>query len=121
MPKLSAREWALLEVLWERGPSTGRDVLEGTADQYNWAYNTVKTMLDRMVTKGVIGVRPVGRVREYHATLDRQQARQNAWDRLVRKAFDGRAATALSFVAARSDLTPEKRAALEALLEDLDD
>lgn len=121
MPKLSAREWALLEVLWDKGPSTGRDVLEGTAERYEWAYNTVKTMLDRMVAKGVLEVRSVGRVREYRATLDRQAAQQNAWDRLVDKAFDGRAATALSFVASRAELSPEKRAALEALLEDLDD
>src|SRR5436190_1068394 len=52
---LSETELEVLKVLWDRGPSTARemgDVLRGQGRR--WAYTTVLTLLQRLEAKGYI-------------------------------------------------------------------
>jgi predicted transcriptional regulator len=82
----------------------------------------VKTLLDRMVDKGLVNARQVGSVWEYSAALPRQKARRWAWRRFVDVAFGGALAPSLAFVAQESrKLSKDERARLKALLDELDD
>lgn len=109
-------EWDLLEVLWELGPATAPQVAEALAERRGWAYSTVKTMLDRMLKKGLVQGRRVGHVWEYSAALPRVEAQRSAWRRFVETAFGGSMAPALRFVATDAKLTRRQREALLALL-----
>ena len=63
--ELGRSEWAVMEGLWSRGRSTATDLQRDLEDAHGWAYSTVKTMLDRLVTKGFVKARRVGNVYEY--------------------------------------------------------
>ncbi len=52
--ELTKAEWALMQCLWQRGRASATELQKLLADQQGWAYSTVKTMLDRMVEKGVL-------------------------------------------------------------------
>lgn len=121
MSRISEREWALLEALWATEAATARQVAEAVRDQYDWAYTTVKTMLDRLEAKGLVTVTKVGPVRQYTAALSRRQARIGAWKGFVTKVFGGDVAPALQFLASDVDLTAADREALRTLIEGLTD
>ena len=110
-------EWDLLEVLWSAGRGTAREVAEHLQGKRGWAYSTVKTLLDRMVTKGLVHARQVGNVWEYTPAVKRLEARRSAWVDFVHKAFGGATTPALHFLAKEAKLSKKDLAALRAQLE----
>lgn len=54
LPELTKAEFDILRVLWKKGKLTVREVHEQLKDANNWAYSTTKTMMDRMVKKGLL-------------------------------------------------------------------
>jgi BlaI family penicillinase repressor len=111
-------EWRLLEALWQLQQATARQVADELHDAQQWAYSTVKTMLDRMAAKGLVNARQVGNVWEFSAAVRPDDARRSAWKRFVSSAFGGAIAPALAFIASEARLTKKQREALQALLED---
>jgi len=91
-----------------------------TSAKRGWAYSTVKTLLDRMVDKGLVGGRQIGNVWEYTASMPRNKAQRRAWRRFVDVAFGGALAPTLAFVAKESKLTKQERAELRSLLDQLE-
>jgi BlaI family transcriptional regulator, penicillinase repressor len=110
-------EWDLLEVLWEKERATAREVSEALAKKRGWAVSTVKTLLDRMVKKGLLSARQVGNVWEYTPAVRPIDARRSAWAELVGKAFGGAVAPALHFLATDAKLSKKDLAELRALLD----
>lgn len=111
-------EWDLLEALWSAERATAREVSEALEKKRGWAVSTTKTLLDRMVQKGLVNARQVGNVWEYTPALRRVDARRSAWADFVAKAFGGSAAPALHFLATEAKLSKKELAELRALLED---
>jgi BlaI family penicillinase repressor len=114
-------EWDLMEVLWTAERITAREVAEALAEKRGWAYSTVKTLLDRMVDKGLCNARQVGNVWEYTPAIGRPEARQRAWRRFVQTAFGGVTGATLQFVAKEAKLSKKERESLRALLEKMED
>lgn len=111
-PSISEGEWDILEALWERRRGTAREIGEDVHHKRAWAYSTVKTMLDRMVAKGLVNARQVGNVWEYTPGVEPAEARRSAWLRFIASAFGGAVAPALSFIAVDAPLTRKEREAL---------
>jgi predicted transcriptional regulator len=114
-------EWDLLDVLWKVERATAREVAEALADKRGWAVSTTKTLLDRMVPKGLVSARQVGNVWEYTPALRRVDARRSAWTEFVQKAFGGASAPALHFLAKEATLSKKELAELRALLDKKED
>lgn len=110
-------EWDLLEVLWAAERATAREVADALAEKRGWAVSTTKTLLDRMVAKGLVSARQVGNVWEYSPAVGRTEARRSAWAEFVAKAFGGSASPALHFLAKDAKLSKKELAELRALLE----
>jgi len=110
-------EWDLLEALWSAERATAREVSEILAKKRGWAVSTTKTLLDRMVQKGLVNARQVGNVWEYTPAVKRVDARRSAWADFVGKAFGGAPASALQFLAKDAKLSKKELAELRALLD----
>src|SRR4029453_14263597 len=119
-PEILDTEWDILDALWTAERNTARGGTDALADKRGGAYSTVKTLLDRMVEKGLVKARQVGNVWEYEPALPRRKAQRWAWRRFVDTAFGGAVAPTLAFVAEDSGLTPEQKAALRTLLDKLE-
>ncbi len=116
--KITPTDWDLLDALWKLGPATARQVADELQSTRGWAYSTVKTMLDRMVPKGLVASRQVGNVWEYTPAVEPGEAKRSAWKRFVDAAFGGAVAPALQFVVADARLTKKQREQLLALLQE---
>jgi BlaI family penicillinase repressor len=119
-PEILETEWDILDALWQAERATARQVTEALQERRGWAYSTAKTLLDRMVEKGLVQARQVGNVWEYTPGLPRQKAQRWAWRRLVDVAFGGATAPTLAFVARETRLTRREREHLRALLDQLE-
>jgi predicted transcriptional regulator len=110
-------EWDLLEALWTAQRATAREVSEVLAKKRGWAVTTTKTMLDRMVAKGLVNARQVGNVWEYTPAVRKVDARRSAWADFVAKAFGGSPAPALHFLAKEAKLSKKELDELRSLLD----
>ena len=91
--QLPPMELAIMNVLWEKGPSTVQEVqvhLEG-----NPAYTTVQTILNVMVKKGRTKRTLRGNAYKYRAALSRELAMGSAIQDLVKRMFGGSVETLL--------------------------
>jgi predicted transcriptional regulator len=84
-------ELQILNVLWERGPSTVREVLEGLPGLPKPIYTTVLTMMRLMYDKGYLDRRERGRAHVYQARLREQPVKKRLLKELVEGAFRGSA------------------------------
>lgn len=104
--------------LWEGAPATVREVRERLTGEPVWAYSTVKTLLDRLVEKGVLEAETVGLSKRYRPGLTREAARRLATRDLAEKAFGGRIGSLLHFLLEDEQLTAKERERLRELLGD---
>ena len=54
LPDLTKAEFDILRILWKSGRLSVREVHDRLIAHYDWAYSTTKTMMDRMVKKGLM-------------------------------------------------------------------
>jgi len=54
IPDLSKAEYDILRILWKEGRQTVRELHDRLHETSGWAYTTTKTMMDRMVRKGLL-------------------------------------------------------------------
>lgn len=88
-PTPTPAEQAILDILWDKGEASVREVADVLGEHRPVAYTTVLTMFSVLARKGFVSHRQEGRAYIYHATLSREQARRQALDHLLLQFFDG--------------------------------
>jgi BlaI family penicillinase repressor len=88
-PRPTHAETAILQVLWERGPCTVRDVYEVLADQRAIGYTTVLKLLQIMHDKGLVRRDESQRSHRYQAVSSQRRTRQQLVAELLDRAFGG--------------------------------
>lgn len=109
-------ELSLLRVLWERGPSTVRQVQESLEPDRAVAYTTVLKMLQTMFEKGLVERDESERSHVYQAARDRVSTQRGLLRDLLDKAFGGSARELVMMALHEEALPKGEKAAVEALL-----
>ena len=102
---LTEAEWAILKVVWDKQPCAAGDVQEALQDTRAWAYSTVKTMMNRMVAKGLLASHRVRNLQLFSACIQPAQAREGEFRRMLKRAFDGAVAPMMQFLIEGEALT----------------
>jgi predicted transcriptional regulator len=89
--KLGDLELQILNVLWEAGPSTVRQVLEALSVEPKPAYTTVLTMMRLMHEKGYLDRRERGRAHVYQTRLRERRVKRGLLREMINGAFRGSA------------------------------
>jgi BlaI family penicillinase repressor len=80
-PRLSRLELRVMDVLWERGVCSIREVEESMPERGRPAYSTVQTMIYRLeAKKAVRRVKKVGNAYLFEATISRHAAQNRLVD-----------------------------------------
>jgi len=93
LPRPTEAELAILTVLWERGPSTVRQVHEALADTRETGYTTTLKLMQIMADKGLVKRNETARTHVYAAVAGEEQTQRVLVKDLVDRAFGGSAAT----------------------------
>jgi predicted transcriptional regulator len=88
-PKPTDAELAILRILWERGPSTVRQVHEILAGDRPAAYTTALKLLQIMTEKGLVERDERDRTHIYRARLSEEVTQRQLVRDLLERAFGG--------------------------------
>src|SRR5579862_7166956 len=90
-PRPTDAELEILRVLWDRGPSTVREVYATLRREREVGYTTVLKFLQIMATKGLVERDETARAHVYKAKVAQEQTQRQLVDHLLERAFAGSA------------------------------
>ncbi len=116
-PRPTDAELELLTVLWERGPSTVREVHEAVAKRKPSVYTTVLKLLQIMAEKGLVRRDERLRAHVYEADRPREWTQRQLAGDLLQRAFGGSAKSLILGALSARKASPEELAEIRRLLE----
>lgn len=118
LPRPTDAELAILRVLWERGPSTVRQVHAVLSrERPAAAYTTALKLLQIMTEKGLVRRDETDRTHIYHPRLSQEQTQRQLVRDLLDRAFGGSASKLVMQALAARRATPEELGEIRKLIE----
>ena len=114
--ELFETEWAILQAVWDLEPVAAPTVQEALQSEKGWAYTTVKTMMDRMVKKGLLKTEKIRNLYLYSASITKDQARKSEITRTLKRAFDGALTPMMQFLIEQEELSKDELEQLRRLV-----
>ena len=84
-------ELEVLQILWEHGPCTVREVMNLLSPKRPRAYTSVMSLMSIMAEKGQLNQKPKGRAFIYSVKISRDKTQSSMLKDLLNRAFDGSA------------------------------
>ncbi len=117
--RISSAEHEVMEVLWRDSPLTAAEVAERVPAARGWSIRTVKTLLSRLLAKGILSHEEEGRRYLYRPAVAREDYVSQESRRLLDRLFGGRVTPLVAHLAERDHLSERDIAEIEALLKAL--
>ncbi len=118
LPRPTDAELAILRVLWQRGPSTVRQVQETLNGDRPTGYTTVLKFLQIMTDKGLVQRDETQRTHVYAAQLSEEQTQRQLVGDLLDRAFGGSAQKLIMQALASKKTSPKELAEIKTMLEE---
>ena len=114
--ELTEGEWAVIQAIWAKEPCAAGDVQERIGTELNWSYGTVKTMMDRMVEKGLLSTERIRNLTLYRSVITRAEAQSREVMGAIKRAFNGAMTPMMQFLLDSGELSGEQLDDLEAMI-----
>lgn len=115
---ISDAEWVVMEVLWRLGSATAGDVIAKLATEKDWNHRTIRTLLARLVEKGVVEAVATGNRSFYRPAVRREKCVRQESRTFLEKVFGGDATELLVHFVRNSKMNAEELQRLRKLLDD---
>ena len=120
IPRPTDAELAILRVLWERGPSTVREVHDALSSTHDTGYTTVLKLLQIMTDKRLVVRDESQRAHIYAAHESEQRTQRQLLGDLIDRAFGGSPAKLVMQALSGSKATAEELTAIRQMLEQME-
>jgi predicted transcriptional regulator len=117
-PKPTASELEILHVLWERGPSTVREVHQALSDKRPIGYTSVLKLMQIMTAKGTLRRNEQQRAHIYEAVQPAEKTKRQLALDVLQRVFDGSASQLMMHALADRKASKEEVDELRRLLND---
>lgn len=114
--ELTEAEWAIVKAVWDNQPCAAPTVQEVLESKKGWSYSTVKTLMDRMVAKGLLKTERIRNLILYRSAITKKKAQKGEIMRAVKRAFDGALTPMMQFLLDNNSLSKRELAELEAMI-----
>ncbi|WNG29423.1 BlaI/MecI/CopY family transcriptional regulator [Cystobacter fuscus] len=122
LPRPTDAELAILQVLWERGPSTVREVHEAlNKGDASTGYTTVLKLMQIMTEKGLVERDESQRAHVYRTRASQQKTQRQLVTDLLNRAFGGSPARLAMQALSTKKASAEELAELRQLLDTLEE
>ncbi|MPY88375.1 MAG: BlaI/MecI/CopY family transcriptional regulator [Luteitalea sp.] len=118
VPKPTGAELSILRVLWQRGPSTVRDVHDALQRYRPAGYTTVLKLLQIMTEKRLVTRDESARSHVYRARWSETTTQRQLVADLAQRAFGGSAARLVMQALAASPASPDELKEIRKLLDE---
>ena len=90
MKKISDSELEVMKILWEKGAVTSPEVIEELTQKIDWSKTTIKTLITRLVNKGVIEqTKKEGQLYTYKALISEKEYKKEENNNFITKLYKG--------------------------------
>lgn len=119
-PRPTDAELAILRVLWQRGPSTVREVHEELSHSQDTGYTTILKLLQIMTDKGLVVRDESQRAHVYAARESEQRTQRQLLGDLIDRAFGGSPAKLVMQALSGTKASAEELHAIRQMLEQIE-
>ena len=119
-PKPTDAELSILRVLWERGPSTVRQVWEQIHPEQRTGYTTVLKLMQIMAEKGLVKRDEAARSHVYEASFSQEQVQRQVIGHLLERLFSGSAPRLVLQALSAKKASPAELAEIRRLLDKME-
>ena len=115
---LGELERASMDSLWDRGEMSGNEIFEEVGKKNKIHHNTLLTVLERLIEKGLVEKRKVGKFNLYRSILTREEFCERVARPLMAELMGVSSGTALAAFVDNASADPEKLEELKRLIEE---
>jgi BlaI family transcriptional regulator, penicillinase repressor len=115
--ELTGSEWPIIKALWDREPCTAPDIQQVLENQRGWTYSTVRTLMDRMVAKGLLTAEKVRKLTIYRSAVTREQAQRGELLYALKHAFNGALTPMVQCLLDAGELSADELSEIESLIQ----
>ena len=114
--ELTEAEWTIIKAVWENEPCAAPAIQEKLFKRTEWTYSTVRTLMDRMVAKGLLTAEKVRNLTQYKSAITRAQAQRGELLYALKHAFNGALTPMVQCLLETNDLSADELAKLESFI-----
>jgi predicted transcriptional regulator len=115
---LTPVELELMNILWQIGHGTVRDVMDLLPRSRDLAYTSVSTILRILEQKKILTTKKVGRQHIYLPTLSKKKFAAHSVTKIVNQIFSGNSAELVACLVDKHNFSNEEIATIQKLLND---
>ena len=115
-PQPTDVEMEILNVLWEQGPSTVREIHDALAATRETGYSTTLKMVQVMREKGLVNRDKSVRPQIYRPALSQEETQSAMLDQLANKAFGGSVERLVLSLLSSDRLSPDELKQLQRMI-----
>jgi len=116
--ELTEAEWTIIKAIWDAEPCAAPAIQEKLFKSTQWTYSTVRTLMDRMVAKGLLTAEKVRNLTLYRSAVTREQAQRGELLYALKHAFNGALTPMVQCLIDSNDLSTDELARLESLIKE---
>lgn len=117
---ISEAEWKVMECLWEESNLTLRQIVDKLEDT-NWSYTTIRTMVTRLMEKGVVDAdKSQPSSFKYFAVAREKDCKIEEARSFLSRVFDGSIAMMVSTLAKQEVLSEKEVKELKKIIDNIE-
>lgn len=113
--RISDAEWEIMKVIWRQAPCSAHDIAAALAPAKSWSPGTIKTLLNRLHSKGALRFEKTGKSYLYYPVATEHRHRTAATKAFLDRVFDGSLSPMIAHLA-RVKLSPQDLDELERIV-----
>jgi BlaI family penicillinase repressor len=117
VPSISEAEWEVMNILWKKAPQTANEVISSLQVHTDWKPKTVRTLLDRLVQKKVVGVNKNQKVYTFFPLYSQDDCQRAETKSFIKRIYGGTLKSLLVQFIQEETLSEEDIKELRSLLD----
>ncbi|MFS8501965.1 MAG: BlaI/MecI/CopY family transcriptional regulator, partial [Caldicoprobacter sp.] len=118
IPQISDAEWKVMKVIWAKSRCTASEVIQELSSCTRWKPKTVKTLLSRLVKKGVLGYEERDRAYVYYPLIDEEECIKKESRSFLERVYNGSLSRMLITFIKEAKLTDREIDELKRILDE---
>lgn len=114
--EITPSEWDLMRIVWTKGTAQTHELISLLQRKHDWSDSTIKTLLGRLVKKGLLRTTKVGRKFNYQATVEESTAMDETVEELFAHLCAMKKGSTLAHLVQQTTLTQNDIAQLQQVL-----
>lgn len=118
-PSITDAEWRVMHEVWLSEPVTSGEITTQLSETTKWTPGTIKTLLHRLVQKGVLVFQRKGNKYLYRSNFSEAECIDQAGGQLLHTVFKGRPVPMLAYLVQSARLSGSEVEALREMLAEI--